>query len=58
MSDSLLEFFHMGGYASFVWPAYGVTAIAIVANIWLARRSLADSLAAARRQRSMQSGSQ
>ena len=27
------EFFHMGGYAFFVWTSYGVTLIVIVANI-------------------------
>ena len=27
------EFFHMGGYAFFVWTSYGETLIVIVANI-------------------------
>lgn len=27
------EFFHMGGYAFFVWTSYGVTLIVVVANI-------------------------
>ncbi len=27
------EFFHMGGYAFFVWTSYGLTLIVIVANI-------------------------
>lgn len=27
------EFFHMGGYAFFVWTSYGVSLIVIVANI-------------------------
>jgi heme exporter protein D len=27
------EFFHMGGYAFFVWTSYGLTLIIIVANI-------------------------
>ncbi len=27
----MAEFFHMGGYASFVWPAWGITAAAIIA---------------------------
>ncbi len=29
------EFFHMGGYAFFVWTSYGLTLIVIVANIVL-----------------------
>ncbi len=29
------EFFHMGGYAFFVWTSYGLTLIIIVANIIL-----------------------
>lgn len=27
------EFFHMGGYAFFVWTSYGLTLIVMVANI-------------------------
>jgi heme exporter protein D len=27
-------FFAMGGYAAFIWPAYGVSALALVAMIW------------------------
>ena len=27
------EFFHMGGYAVFVWSSYGLTTFVIVANI-------------------------
>ncbi len=27
------EFFHMGGYAFFVWTSYGLTFIVVVANI-------------------------
>ena len=36
---SVGEFFAMGGYASYVWGAYGVTAVAIAAELWfLVRR--------------------
>jgi len=28
------NFFAMGGYAAFIWPAYGVSALALVAMIW------------------------
>ncbi len=27
------EFFHMGGYAFFVWTSYGITLIVVLANI-------------------------
>src|SRR5438045_4127871 len=33
------QFFEMGGYAAFVWPAYAVTLAAIVLNIVWARRA-------------------
>jgi heme exporter protein D len=36
---SWTEFWHMGGYAHFVWSAYGVTAVLLVAELMqLARR--------------------
>ncbi len=31
--DALREFFYMGGYAFYVWSAYGVTFIVLVANV-------------------------
>jgi heme exporter protein CcmD len=43
------EFFNMGGYAAFVWPAYAVTLAAIVLNVVWARQALARSRAEARR---------
>ena len=43
------QFFEMGGYAAFVWPAYAVTFAAIVLNIVWARRALARSREEARR---------
>ena len=30
---SLSEFFHMGGYAFYIWPAYGVALCVLLANI-------------------------
>ncbi len=27
-------FFAMGGYAAFVWPAYGVSALALFGMVW------------------------
>jgi heme exporter protein D len=39
------EFLHMGGYARFVWPSYGITLAIVVLNIVWARRSLAQASA-------------
>ena len=47
------QFFEMGGYAAFVWPAYAVTFAAIVLNIVWARRALARSREEARRRLAM-----
>ena len=33
----------MGGYAGYVWPAYGLTALVLVWNWWAARRSEAEA---------------
>ncbi|MDH5407975.1 MAG: heme exporter protein CcmD [Gammaproteobacteria bacterium] len=27
------EFFHMGGYAFFVWMSYGISAVVLLANV-------------------------
>jgi heme exporter protein CcmD len=43
------EFLDMGGYAAFVWPAFGLSAFVLVYNAWAARRFLAKQLAEARR---------
>lgn len=32
------EFLAMGGYAAYVWTAYGITAAVIGLNIWFAER--------------------
>ena len=32
---SFMEFLEMGGYATFVWPAYLITAAVLIANILL-----------------------
>ncbi|MBI1366409.1 MAG: heme exporter protein CcmD [Alphaproteobacteria bacterium] len=41
------QFFNMGGYAAFVWPAYGLSAIALAglaAFIWRRGRRLRQRL--------------
>jgi len=45
----LQHFLNMGGYAQYVWPAYGLTALVLLWNWWSARRSENAAQAAARR---------
>jgi len=45
----MTEFFAMGGYAVFLWPAYLITLIAIVANVLIARRAHDEAKQEARR---------
>jgi heme exporter protein D len=47
------EFFDMGGYAGYVWPAYGITLAAVVLNVVWARRLLTRSREDARRRLAM-----
>ena len=35
---SIGEFFHMGGYAFYVWSAYGVTLVVLLLNVILPLR--------------------
>jgi len=48
------EFLDMGGYAAFVWPAYGIAALVLGGMLaaslssWRARRTMLDRLEAAR----------
>ena len=32
---NLAEFFHMGGYAFYVWTSYAITLVVLLANLWL-----------------------
>ena len=34
----MTDFLLMGGYAPYVWSAYGITLIVLVVNIWAAYR--------------------
>jgi len=50
---SLQEFFHMGGYAPYVWPSYGLALIVLLANLvkaWTWRHRLLRELARKQRQ--------
>ena len=42
--NSVSEFFHMGGYAFFVWGSYGVTVLALLGEMWLVHRQRAAAL--------------
>lgn len=42
------EFLAMGGYASYVWSAWGITLLVLVLNAWSARRRHARTLADAK----------
>ncbi len=43
------EFLEMGGYAQYVWPAYGLGFIVLAWNVWSARAMHRDALERARR---------
>ena len=43
------EFLHMGGYARFVWPAYGLGFLVLAWNVWSALRLHREALIRARR---------
>jgi len=34
---SVEDFFHMGGYAFYVWGSFGITALVVAAEIWQVR---------------------
>ncbi len=36
----MAAFFEMGGYAGFIWPAYGAVTVVLVALFVISRRSL------------------
>jgi heme exporter protein CcmD len=50
------EFLDMGGYAAFVWPAWGLTFVVVILNVIWARRSLARSREDARRRLAIRGG--
>ncbi|MEL6200045.1 MAG: heme exporter protein CcmD [Pseudomonadota bacterium] len=45
----MLEFLAMGGYALYVWSAFGVTLVVLAGNWWFARRRHAQIIATLRR---------
>lgn len=42
------DFFAMGGYAAYVWSAYGITLVVLVVSAWTARRKRLEALEQAR----------
>ena len=48
------EFLSMGGYAAFVWPSYGITALVLIANYWWIRSRHRRVLENLRRQEPVQ----
>ena len=46
----LSEFFHMGGYATFVWSSYALTLVVLVLNWWLPSQQHKQNLKKLKRQ--------
>jgi heme exporter protein CcmD len=46
----------MGGYAWFLWPAYAITFVVLIGNIWLARQSHVKARREAQRRLQMSEG--
>ena len=44
--DMIKEFFDMGGHGSYIWPAYGVTAVVMVGVLWMTIRGYKTNAAA------------
>jgi heme exporter protein CcmD len=40
----VIEFLKMGGYAVYVWSAYGITLLVLGVSVWAARRRRLDAL--------------
>ncbi len=42
--NNAAEFFAMGGYGVYVWGSFGVSALALVVEVWLIRRRHAAAI--------------
>jgi heme exporter protein CcmD len=51
---NVAEFLNMGGYAAFVWPAFGLVMSVLVYNVWSARSAHAEARRAAARRLQME----
>jgi heme exporter protein CcmD len=52
----MADFFHMSGYAFYVWTSYALGVGALLLSVWRARRNLARARVAARRRVAMKVG--
>jgi heme exporter protein D len=41
---NLSDFLHMGGYAGYVWSAFGIATVVLVANVIVAKRQFSTNL--------------
>ena len=53
--ESLRAFLHMGGYAFYVWPAYGLSLVVLIVNVVLPRQREQEFFQMLRRRRKMAS---
>jgi heme exporter protein CcmD len=51
--NGLLQWLSMGKYAVYVWSSYGLTLLAVILNIYWARRSVREARELARRRLAM-----
>jgi heme exporter protein CcmD len=51
---NVAEFLDMGGYAAFVWPAFGLVMSVLIYNVWSARSVHAEARRAAARRLQME----
>ena len=45
----MTDFLDMGGYAQYVWGAFGISCVVLTATVWLTKRSLNQALKHLRR---------
>ena len=43
--DALANFFYMGGYAVYIWPAYGITSVVLLFQFFYVLRKRKKQLA-------------
>lgn len=58
MKQSLADFFAMGGYAQFIWPAYGIAALVLAGLLVVSLREVRQAREALRRHESQRGSKQ